>query len=128
MVFALGLAVGVWFTHSTQASVRATPTFNTLLRSDLESAEGLEVVVSLVEIPAETTLPKHHHPGEEFVYILEGTSVLWQKDADDIVLKQGDAVKVPLEQVHTAKTGAQGAKALVFRVHKKGEPERILFK
>ena len=59
LVFVLGLLVGVWVTHSAQAGERATPTFDNVLRADLESAEGLEVIVSLVEIPAETTLPQH---------------------------------------------------------------------
>jgi len=125
LVFVLGLSVGVWMTHSTQAGDRATPTFDNVMRADLESAEGLEVIVSLVELPAGTTLPKHHHPGEEFVYLLEGSAVLWLKDAGDVALKAGDAVKVPLEQVHTAKTGSEAAKVLVFRVHRKGEPERV---
>lgn len=125
LVFILGLSAGAWVTHSTQAGGHATPTFDNVLRADLESAEGLEVLVSLVEIPAETTLPKHHHPGEEFVYLLEGEAVLWLKDEDEVALKQGDAAKVPLEHVHTAMTGAEAAKVLVFRVHKKGEPERI---
>jgi len=125
LVFVLGLSVGVWMTHSVQAEERTTPTFDNVLRADLESAEGLEVIVSLVEIPAETTLPQHRHPGEEFVYLLEGNAMLWLKGAGDVALKAGDAVKVPLGQVHTAKTGGEAAKVLVFRVHRKGEPERI---
>jgi quercetin dioxygenase-like cupin family protein len=125
LVFVLGLSVGVWVTHSTQAGDYETPTFDNVLRADLESADGLEVIVSLVEIPAQTTLPEHHHPGEEFVYLLEGNAVLWLKDSVELKLKEGDAAKVPLEHVHTDKTGEEAAKILVFRVHKKGEPERI---
>ena len=96
-----------------------------LMRAELESAEGIEVIVSLIEIPPGTTLPKHHHPGEEFVYLLEGSGTVWQKDKPDVHLKKGDVFKVPLEQVHTAMTNKEGFKALVFRVHRKGEPERI---
>ena len=40
-----------------------------LMTSQLELVEGTEVVVSHVEIPATTTLPKHWHPGEEFIYL-----------------------------------------------------------
>ena len=95
------------------------------MTSQLELVEGTEVVVSHVQIPANTTLPKHWHPGEEFVYVLEGSEVLWQKDKSDTHLKKGDVFKVPLRQIHTAKTGEEGATVLVFRVHESGQPVRV---
>ncbi len=96
-----------------------------LMTSQLELVEGTEIVISHVEIPANTTLPKHWHPGEEFVYVLEGSEVLWQKDKPDVHLKKGDVFKVPLKQIHTATTGEEGVTVLVFRVHEKGQPVRI---
>jgi quercetin dioxygenase-like cupin family protein len=97
----------------------------TLLSSQLEGVEGIEVIVSQVTIPPHTSLPKHWHPGEEFAYILEGSVVLWQKGKADIVGQKGDVLKVPLKQVHTAITKEEGATILVFRVHEQGKPERI---
>ncbi len=96
-----------------------------IMTSPLESVEGMEVIVSYVEIPANTTLPKHWHPGEEFVYVLEGSQVLWQKDKSDTHLEKGDVFKVPLKQIHTATTGEEGATVLVFRVHEMGQPVRV---
>ncbi len=96
-----------------------------IMTSQLELVEDTEVVVSHVEIPANTTLPKHWHPGEEFVYVLEGSEVLWQKDKPDVHLKKGDVFKVPLKQIHTATTGEEGVTVLVFRVHEKGQPVRV---
>ena len=96
-----------------------------IMTSQLELVEGIEVVVSHVEIPPNTTLPKHWHPGEEFIYVLEGSAVLWQKDKSDTHLKKGDVFKVPLKQIHTAKTGEEGATVLVFRVHERGKPIRV---
>ena len=96
-----------------------------LLKSSLESSPDLEVIVSMVEIGPGLSLPKHYHPGEEFIYVLQGSGTLWLKDQPDIQLEAGQVAKVPLEQVHTAITGDQPVKALVFRVHKKGQPERI---
>ncbi len=96
-----------------------------LMTSELELVEGTEVVVSHVEIPANTALPKHWHPGEEFVYVLEGSEVLWQKDKPDVHLNKGDVFKVPLRQIHTATTGDEGVTVLVFRVHEKGQPVRV---
>ena len=100
-------------------------TLENLLKSSLESSPDLEVMVSLVEIGPELTLPKHYHPGEEFIYVLEGSATLWLKDQPGVLLEAGQVAKVPLEQVHTAITGDQPVKAVVFRVHKKGQPERI---
>jgi quercetin dioxygenase-like cupin family protein len=97
-----------------------------IMTSQLELVEGTEVVVSHIEIPADTILPKHWHPGEEFAYVLEGSFVLWQKDKSDTHLKKGDVFKVPLEQIHTATTGNEGAKVLIFRVHESGKPVRVL--
>ena len=65
------------------------------------------------------------HPGEEFVYVLEGSEVLWQKDKPDVHLNKGDVFKVPLKQIQTAMTGEEGVTILVFRVHEKGQPVRI---
>lgn len=96
-----------------------------LMREKLESASRLEVVVSKVHIPPSTTLPRHWHPGEEFVYVLEGTVTLWQKGKANVSAKEGDALKVPLKQIHTALTGDEGVTLLVFRVHEEGKPERI---
>jgi quercetin dioxygenase-like cupin family protein len=96
-----------------------------LLKAQLESVDGTEVIVSRVTMPPNTSLPKHWHPGEEFGYVLEGSVVLWQDGKDDIVGKKGDVVKVPLKQVHTAITKDEGATILVFRVHEQGKPERV---
>ena len=96
-----------------------------IMTNELELVEGTEVVVSRVEIPANTTLPKHWHPGEEFVYVLEGSGILWQEGKSDVPLKKGDVYKVPLKQIHTAKTLEEGATILVFRVHEKGKPVRV---
>ena len=98
----------------------------TLLKTQREGVDGTEVIVSRVQIPANTSLPKHWHPGEEFVYILEGSVTLWQKDKKSIAGGTGEVVKVPLEQIHTGITGNEGASLLVFRVHEQGKPERVM--
>ena len=99
---------------------------NNLLTSDLELVDGMEVVVSYVEVPENFSIPKHYHPGEEFIYILEGSGVVWLKDNSQTPVKKGDVFKVPLKHVHTFTTSEEEAKILVFRVHEKGKPVRIL--
>jgi len=110
-------------TPTTQAGQK--PVLKNLLRSELEGVDGTEVIVSHVTIPPNTSLPKHWHPGEEFAYVLEGSVTLWQEGKPDIKGVKGDALKVPLKQVHTAITGEEGVTLLVFRVHEHGQPERV---
>jgi quercetin dioxygenase-like cupin family protein len=97
-----------------------------LLSEDLQSVIGFEFIVSRVTIPPNTSLPKHWHPGEEIPYVLEGSVVLWQEGKEDVATIAGDAIMIPPEQIHTAISGDEGAVILVFRVHPKGEPERVL--
>ncbi len=99
---------------------------DTLLKTELEGVDDTEVVVTYAEFPPHTTLPKHWHPGEEFAYVLEGSATLWQEGKPDTLTKKGDVVKVPPKQVHTAITGDEGVKLVIFRVQEKGQPERVL--
>lgn len=112
---------------SEEAASREEPglKLENLLRAQLEGVEGTEVIVSRVTIPPHASLPKHWHPGEEFGYVLEGSTILWQEGKDDIVVRAGEVVKIPLKQVHTAITTEEGATVLVFRVHEVGQPERV---
>ena len=107
-----------------QTSIK--PNLATLLSGELARVEDTEFVVSRVQIPPNMSLPKHWHPGEEFVYVISGRVTLWQKDKGELVFAAGDAAKVPLKQIHTARTGDEGAELVVFRVHEKGKPERVL--
>lgn len=100
-------------------------TLENLLKMQLQGAEGTEVIVSRVSLPPHTSLPKHWHPGEEFAYVLEGSVTLWQQGKEDTLIHAGEARAVPLKQVHTAITGDEAVKLVVFRVHESGQPERV---
>lgn len=100
--------------------------FNNLMEEALVGAQGTEVVLSHVVLPPRYSLPKHWHPGEEFVYVLKGSLTLWQESAEDIVVRAGDAMKVPHKVIHTVRTGHEGVSLVIFRVHEAGQPERIL--
>ena len=91
-----------------------------------EFTPGREILVDLVEIPANTSLDRHWHPGEEFHYDLEGTPRV-QLDGGDVTQPAlGTVGHVPFKALHRAGAGPGGAKILVFRVHTKGEPWRYL--
>ena len=97
-----------------------------LLRDSLGLAEGIEVIMSYIELPKNTTLPSHYHPGEEFIYLIQGSGELTLKDESKIIVKAGESVKVPIKHVHSFSSLNEDVKAVVFRVHEKGQPDRIL--
>lgn len=91
-----------------------------------EFTPGREVLVDLVEIPPNTSLDRHWHPGEEFHYYLEGEPEVQLADGPPTHPALGTVGHVPFKVVHRAGAGARGAKILVFRVHTRGEPWRFL--
>ncbi len=125
----LFIAAAMWVPQTSIADeVSAAPELKleTLLSTQLEGVEGTEVIVSRVFMPPNTVLPKHWHPGEEFAYVLEGSTVLRREGKPDLTALQGELVKIPLKEIHSAVTTDQAATILVFRVHEHGKPERIL--
>ena len=118
------LAQDVITTSDLDAS--ATPVLESLLSADLEGNPDTAVILSRVSLPPNTTLPKHWHPGEEFAVVIKGAVTLWQKDKDPVKVLAGEAIKVPIRQIHTAITDDEAVELIVFRVHAKGQPERVL--
>jgi quercetin dioxygenase-like cupin family protein len=101
------------------------PGSNEVLRSPLAGTPGVEVIVSDVVIPPNGQGARHYHPGEEFLYLIEGTAIHVEEGKADLPLKAGDSYAIPPRAIHSPKGGPEGARAIVFRVHVAGEPERI---
>lgn len=123
-ILSLAALVGLYSTigQAAEPSVQA----ENLLRETIAGAEGKEVIVSRVSFPANTELPWHWHPGEEFFYVIEGSVTLKRRGKPDLPAGEGDAQKIAPKIVHTGRTGEQGAELVIFRVHAAGEPERYL--
>ncbi len=101
------------------------PGSNEVLRTSVEVAEGLEVIISDVYIPPGVTVPRHYHPGEEFMYVLSGSATQVEEGKADRLLEAGDAYVISREAVHEPVAGERGGRAIVFRLHKTGMAERI---
>ena len=97
-----------------------------LYRDSLALAPNVEVVVSYLEVPANSTLPLHWHPGEEFGYLIKGSGIVTLEDKSTIALTEGSFFNVPFKDVHSFSTSEESVTAVVFRVHQKGEPDRVL--
>jgi len=93
-----------------------------LQRHDL-SAPGREVIQARVEIDPGVTSPKHRHPGEEIIYVLEGTLEYQVEGKPPVTLKAGDVLFIPARTIHTAKNVGSGPGAeLATYVVEKGKP------
>jgi quercetin dioxygenase-like cupin family protein len=96
-------------------------------RTDLQqhdlSAPGHEVVQARVDIGQEAPLAKHTHPGEEIIYILEG-SLEYQVDGQPTrTYHAGEALTVPAGVVHAVRNvGSGNAAELATYVVGKGKP------
>jgi len=120
------LSIFLLLTSASQADSRPPPGSNQVLRAPLSMAEGLEVIVSDVVIPPNGTVPRHYHPGEEFVYLIEGSAVHVEEGKPDLIMKAGDSYVIPPRAVHAPRGGPDGARAIVFRFHPQGTEERYL--
>jgi quercetin dioxygenase-like cupin family protein len=121
-VAALIVASGVAL--SQQAGTKRTD----LQRHDL-STPGREVVQVRVDFDPRYVAPKHWHPGEEIIYVLEGTLEYEIEGQPPVTVKAGDVLFVPARAIHTAKNVGSGNGAeLATYVVEKGLPLLTLAK
>ncbi len=93
-----------------------------LQRYDL-SAPGREVLQARVDFAPGSFFPRHRHPGEEIIYVIEGTLEYELPDRGWVTLRKGDVLFVPTGGVHAARnTGTEPAAELATYVLEKGKP------
>ena len=93
-----------------------------LQRHDL-SAPGREVVQVRVDFDPGSVAPKHTHPGEEIIYVLEGELEYHVEGKAPAVYKAGDVLLIPAGAIHWVKNvgGGNGAELATYIVEK-GKP------
>ena len=115
MVFG-GLALHVAPTQ--QPGTRRTD----LQRHDL-GVPGREVIQVRVELDPGVVFGKHWHPGEEIVYVLEGSLEYQVEGKRPVTLKAGDVLFIPARTIHAAKNVGRGNGAeLATYIVDKGKP------
>jgi quercetin dioxygenase-like cupin family protein len=93
-----------------------------LQRHDL-SVPGHEAVQAIVGFDQGVAAPRHTHPGEEIIYVLEGTLEYQVEGKPPKTLKAGDVLFVPAQTIHSAKNVGTGhAAELATYVVEKGKP------
>ena len=87
------------------------------------SAPGREVIQNRVELSPEAPAVRHWHPGEEVIYVLEG-SLEYDIDGQGArTYNAGEALLVPAETVHAVRNVGEGnAAELATYFVEKGKP------
>jgi quercetin dioxygenase-like cupin family protein len=93
-----------------------------LQRHDL-TVPGREMIQSRVDVEPDSPPIRHFHPGEEIIYVLEG-SLEYQIDGQPAkVYNPGDVLTVPAGVIHAVRNvGTGNAAELATYVVEKGKP------
>ena len=122
LIVASGLALHVAL--SQQPGIKRTD----LQRHDL-SVPGREVIQVRVQLAPGVSFPKHTHPGEEIIYVLEGSLEYEVEGKPAVTLKAGEVLFIPAGTVHAAKNvGSGNAAELATYVVEKGKPLVVVVK
>ena len=98
-----------------------------LQRHDL-SIPGREVLQALVSFAPGSSFPRHKHPGEEIIYVTQGT-LEYEVAGKWRTVKAGEVLFVPDGVVHAARNrGKEPAAELATYVLEKGKPLTIFVK
>jgi quercetin dioxygenase-like cupin family protein len=95
----------------------------TVLEQKDLSVPGYEGVLVRTELAPGAVEPMHTHPGDMFVYVLEGTVTLNREGQETVKRKAGEVYFVPAGLVHGGSNdGTTTAKLLVTFLVQKGKP------
>ena len=123
-VLIVGSGLALHVARAQQPGIKRTD----LQRHDL-SVPGREVVQARVELAPGVTFPRHTHPGEEIIYVLEGSLEYQVEGKPPVTLKAGDVLFIPAGAIHSAKNVGSGNGAeLATYVVEKGKPLVVLVK
>jgi len=126
MVAALvvGTGVALHVARAELSGIRRTD----LQRNDL-GAPGREVVQVRVDLDPGVTFGRHSHPGEEIVYVLEGSLEYALDGKPPVTLQAGGVLFIPAGAIHSAKNVGKGNGAeLATYVVEKGKPLVVMAK
>jgi quercetin dioxygenase-like cupin family protein len=95
-----------------------------ILRKPMSGLEGKEMVVFLADIPPGGVAAIHYHPGDEAIYMLQGSLVFEPDQEKPFELKAGEITFNQAKHIHKAKnvSTTEPAKVLNCMIAEKGQP------
>lgn len=99
-----------------------------LQRRDL-SVPGREVIQVRLDFDSGYVAPRHVHPGEEVIYVLEGTLEYAVDGRPAVTVRAGDTLTIPAGTPHSVKNVGKGKGVeLATYIVEKGKPLILLVK
>jgi quercetin dioxygenase-like cupin family protein len=92
-----------------------------LFRADVADMAGKEAIIQELEFPPEWSTGKHRHPGDTYVYILNGSMKLEEEGKAPVTVNRGEVFYESPNGVYNA-ISANGTKVLIVRIYEKGKP------
>ena len=98
-----------------------------LWRTDLQTHElcvpGRTMIQNRVELGPEAPVVRHKHPGEEIIYVMEGTLEYSIDGQEPETYSAGEALMVPADTVHAVRNVGTGIAAELATYYvEKGKP------
>ncbi|WP_029269924.1 cupin domain-containing protein [Flavobacterium sp. KJJ] len=111
--------------------ITVTAQIKGIKRTDLQkhdiSVAGKETVQARIDFEPHVAFGKHSHPGEEIIYVLEGTLEYQIEDQKPIVLTAGEVLFIPAGQIHSAQNHSNTkASELATYIVEKGKPILVM--
>jgi quercetin dioxygenase-like cupin family protein len=117
-------AIGFWSGVQAQsAMVKAKEVY----RNPLTGIEGKEIRITQLEFGPGVVSPPHHHPGDTFVYVIDGELVTEIDDGAAFSAKEGDVFHEPPMSLHksTKNPGTTPAHAVAIMIIDKDKPSTV---
>jgi quercetin dioxygenase-like cupin family protein len=116
----VGIAIGAFGMHALHAQAPAIKRVP-LMKADLTGMEGKEVVMTLIEAQPGADFPAHTHPGDEFLFVIEGSIVTFVEQQRTSV-NTGGSFHAPRGKPHGGSIGEKPARLLTVHIVDKGKP------
>ena len=119
------IAASAWASPTALAQ-QAGITRTDLQRHDL-SVPGREVIQVLVGFAPGASFPRHAHPGEEIVYVVEGVLEYRLDGKPPVTVKAGEVLFIPHGGVHAVRNvGSGNAAELATYIVEKSKPLLVI--
>ncbi len=121
---AAGMATSQGLRAQQQQEQVPKPKITSLLKTTLAGMEGKEVNIVHISAPPGFVTAKHFHPGQVFIYVLEGAATIEMEGDAPIKLGPGDVFEEPAGRSMVAEnlSSTHGAEIVVFQISDKGKP------
>ena len=122
---AAGLVLGGCAGAVTSISTyQPAPGVTEIMRGPIAAAPGHQLVTGDIVMPPGAPIPPHYHHGEEFLYVIGGSTILSRPGLPDVTLTPGEGLRIPPGTVHSGRAGPEGLRAVSSWVVPDGKPLR----